>query len=129
MPQKERTVDEMSRLFDEAYHRAHELFTEYNPCQIRIDEDGDATCVAKGKPGQVCCIDCDYHSYDGCTVMCLGCKLALCGSAGDHKELRKKLHQIEADIPHYFVYMGRIRMPKEKVLEELERYVDVVGRR
>ncbi len=121
MQSTEEIIEEVSCQFDEVYRKAQELLDEYNPCKIAIHECGGATCVAKDEPGQMCCIDCEYHSYDGCTIMCLGCKLSICMSAGDLEELRDKLNSLKSNVLYYFSHVGEIRMTKEEVLASLTR--------
>ena len=119
MKTAEETIEEVSRRYDKAYCEAQTLFDEYNPCQIRLNGDGLAVCIVKEISGALCCIDCYYHSYDGCTVVCLGCKISLCGAAGDHEELRHKLEKIRQSLPKYRLTL--IRRSKETVMEEVTK--------
>ena len=110
-------IEAVSRQYDEAYYKVQALLDEYNPCQMVIHSPGKLTCVARSEPGPLCCPDCQHHSDDGCTVMCLGCKLHLCFSVNGHDELRDKLWAIQKSLPNHSLL--RIRQPKEKIMEEV----------
>jgi hypothetical protein len=115
----ERLIEDISRQYDEAYYKAQALFDEYNPCQMKVHSRGKLTCTAYHTPGPLCCPGCDYHSYDGCTVECLGCKISLCGNAGEHDEFREKLWAIRKTLPSYPISLLRIRQSKEVIMNEV----------
>lgn len=121
----QRMIEAVSQQYDEVYYKAQALFDKYNPCQMEVHSLGKLTCVAKSNPGQLCCLGCGYLSDDGCTVMCLGCKVSLCGGAGDHDEFRSKMHKIKRTLFNVTVVRGYgllgIRASKEKVMGRLAK--------
>lgn len=79
----------LNKLHDLIYDKADELFKQYNPCNIHIDERKQLVCnnpkYNYDKPNQqlqfwnsLCCTGCRYLGDSGCTVKCLGCKVGLC---------------------------------------------------
>ena len=65
-------------VYDFLYIFADRLIKKYNPCNIQESRSGIATCTCDL---DTCCGGCKYISIHGCTVACLGCKLALCRGA------------------------------------------------
>lgn len=75
---------QISRSYDEAYAKAHEIFQATDPCQIRV-VDGTASCAASRAGalqyphnGQLCCWDCRHLTATGCSVTALACKVWVC---------------------------------------------------
>ena len=69
------------KLYDLIYAKADKLFKQYNPCNIRI-ENNVLLCntyddIDNPKP-QLCCGGCEYIRLFGCTVKCLACKIGFC---------------------------------------------------
>lgn len=125
----ERILEAVSQQHDEAYYKADKLLKAHNPCQIQSHECGGVTCVNpfySNKPEQVCCLGCAHHSHDGCTVLCLCCKTALCANSGS-KWLRDELLNIRRGLVFYS-YLSTLREPKEKGLRHLASELQAVYR-
>lgn len=65
------------------WHKADAILKQPdNPCQIRFDEAGQPSCTASRagiiKSSKLCCDNCKHLGPQGCTIKCLGCKLAWC---------------------------------------------------
>jgi hypothetical protein len=65
-------------VYDFLYILGDRLIKKHNPCDIQVSRSGLATCMCDI---DVCCGECRYISIYGCTVTCLGCKLAICRKA------------------------------------------------
>ena len=69
-PGQEMPIDRFVFNYEQLYRRGVDLFTMYNPCEIK-----EGRCIN----GDFCCSGCPYLSDKGCTVQALWCKLWLCG--------------------------------------------------
>lgn len=69
-----------SKLHDALYDTANRVLAAANPCNIKIGEDGKASCNNPyySKDGFLCCGGCPNLTPTGCSVRSLGCKLWLC---------------------------------------------------
>ena len=74
-------------VYSKLYRIAASILRDNNPCQIRLDEDGIASCSRTRKDpnyegparkGVLCCGGCEKLGPDGCTVDSLDCKLWVC---------------------------------------------------
>ncbi len=70
------------KLYDLIYDKADRLLREHNPCGIHTNEQKVLVCnnkqMCKMGGEKLCCFQCEYQSTSGCTIKCLGCKVALC---------------------------------------------------
>jgi len=106
-----------SYLYDFLYIIADQLIKKYNPCQIHEDESEELHCMGN----EPCCWECRFLRLDGCTTKCLGCKLWLCGAAGeDHTELCKILSEMRT-IAHKYNMLG-VRKSKKEVFNCMKQY-------
>ena len=73
-------------LYDTLYKASVNLFSKYNPCEIK-----DGTCWRtrnfSKKVDNFCCNGCEYVSEKGCTVEAVGCKLWLCHYTNKNKNI------------------------------------------
>ena len=82
------TRKQLERWYDFLYHKADEIFKEYNPCGITkttscietkgIEYDLRSASKTRDKNDKGCCYECKYLSKNGCTVKALRCKLYTC---------------------------------------------------
>lgn len=69
------------KLYDLIYAKAGKLLKQYNPCNIRIENDklicnNKKMCKRNGE--SLCCGGCKFLEENGCTTNCLECKVGWC---------------------------------------------------
>lgn len=121
----------ISKLYNQLYEKADKLLKQYNPCNIRIEQNKlvcNNAYMCKTKGESLCCCGCKYLSNNGCTVECLECKLGMCW-AGDSIDYTFKNTLVHINISEEFIYkmdklrkimrkykLAGIRRTKEEVL-------------
>jgi hypothetical protein len=80
-----------------------------NPCQVRVDRRGVATCREGGSP---CCEGCQFLSDRGCTVRADGCKFYFCPAAWASlsTEARARLDQLGKQYVGSLFFRGSKRL-------------------
>lgn len=131
------------KLYDLIYAKADKLLKQYNPCNIRVENNvlvcnNENMCERSGE--SLCCGDCEYLGENGCTTKCLACKVGMCW-AGDNMQytiyvrLGKNLFNLR-HISYKFINQmdrlqkvcrkyrfNKVRMSKEELFSiEKERY-------
>ena len=103
-------------IYDFLYVLADSLIKKHNPCNIQVSRSGLATChIDLG----ICCSECRYLSIRGCTVTCLGCKLAICGKARlFNPDVSTKLQKM-LSIAYTYTNLIHIRTPRQEIFQYL----------
>lgn len=75
------------------WHAADEILRRPdNPCQIKVNEEGKASCTRSRARSRVapdsslCCGGCPHLGPQGCTIKALDCKLGWCWQGRNHIE-------------------------------------------
>ena len=108
-------------VYDLLYIFGDRLIKKYNPCNIQVSKSGLATCL---RDLEKCCGGCRYISIHGCTVACLGCKLALCREARyqiptEQSDVSVKLSEMMSIA--YSCGLIRIRTSRSETYQYLKR--------
>lgn len=90
---------------DEVIRQVQVILDAENPCQVRVDRRGTATCREGGSP---CCEGCQFLSDRGCTVRADGCKFFFCPTAWASlsTEARARLDQLGKQYVGPLFYRG-----------------------
>lgn len=109
-------------VYDLLYTLGDRLIKKHNPCNIQVSRSGIATCM---RDLDTCCGGCRYISIYGCTVACLGCKLALCSKArypdypGPESNVSVKLSEMRSLV--YDLGIICIRTSRQETYQFLKR--------
>lgn len=91
------TRQELEEKYERLYFMADKLFQDCKICNIEV-EDGEITC----RGGHSCCggdsgmiVPCEYLGADGCTIVCLMCKVYICHRAAvRYPDVKRNLNRI-----------------------------------
>jgi hypothetical protein len=126
----------LEKKYDELLARAKSLMAKFNPCQIKANSNGVATCAGfpNGEEPQLCCkrwvtLDIDAcDCKDGCQADSLRCAIWLCGDAnkGQHisVEYLPTLNvkgTLTFDSPFHFINIEHEAIFDEMIAYKLDR--------
>lgn len=119
-------------LYDELYEKGQKIIEKHNPCGLKIDSTGKASCISsrgevedKGQyiyrvpdDGDLCCGGCRYLTKKGCKAKCLCCKLYLCSNFPEKHPAKVELLELRKMVYRRIDFMFSIRRSRKLCIQD-----------